>query len=189
MHCCVPRYVVSPAGRKNSYTSQSQCWLGASDSLSHYISSNCMSEGCYRWGNWGTETLSHMTNVAQLQSIRAGTPTPAWPRTSTFSLITPSTAFEWKRSSPARERVCTCMWLGACQGKGSCHLAGVALFYKCIISWQVLCTFIMVHTLHAQSTKGAGNSGLFYNLKFEDIGRYLFVYCLPTMCQTLEPQR
>lgn len=128
-------------------------------------------------GNWGIEKLRHMTNIAQLEGIRAGTQTPAWPRISTFSFITQSTASGWKQSSPARQHVYTCMWLGACQGKGSCHLAGVALFHKCIISWQVLCIFIMVNTLHIQSTKEADNSGVSYDLKFEDMGLHLFV-CL-----------
>ena len=76
-----------PGERKNYHTVSESVLGGCFGFINPLcLPRNRMSEGFYRWGNWGLEKLSHVTTAAQLPSIRAGTQTPV--QTSTFSFIT-----------------------------------------------------------------------------------------------------
>lgn len=110
--------IVSPEGKKNSCTSQSLCWVCASDSFSYYISSNPISEGFCKWGNWGIKKLNHRTNVAQLRSIRAGTQIPAWSQHFHF-LLYYSVHCLWVETEQPSKRACVHMHVSrSLPGKG-----------------------------------------------------------------------
>lgn len=150
---------------------------------------------CYEWGILQKRTLR---NREVKPHDKRCTATDSWgcdssPRLAPalHLLLYHSARHLWVEMEQPSKRACVCthaIW--GKSGRGRCRLTSVASFHKGIISWQGLCTFLMVTILNFifqthKARREAFRPFLYWfeTSRHRSVLIWLFI-CLPTLCHT-----